>query len=98
MNRAGVNGSKRETLAIGEIRVGKVTDDPTNLRRIAGGRIPPAVIDRYVMQYLLKTDAQMQNKQSLPQFNAGVLEDKKLFLCFRRRTDEGYVQHRSWTD
>ncbi len=67
--------------ARGEIRVEEVTDDATNLRKIAGGRIPLAVIDRYVMQYLLKTE--LQDKQGLLQFNARLLEDKKLFLCFR---------------
>lgn len=70
--------------AKGDIRVEAVTDDATNLRKIIGGRITMAVIDRYVMQYLLHTDPDLKKKKDQLGFNDRLLEEKQLHICFRK--------------
>lgn len=70
--------------AAGELRVEPVNDDATNLRKVAGGRIPLAVIDRNVMGYLLANDAALKPQADQLQFNARLLEDKQLYIAFQR--------------
>lgn len=68
----------------GRLNVEAVNDDATNLRKVAGGRIPLAVIDRNVMSYLLTNDASLKSQAGQLQFNARLLEDKQLFIAFQR--------------
>lgn len=70
--------------AAGDLKVEPVNDDATNLRKVAGGRIPLAVIDRNVMGYLLANDAGLKAQQGQLQFNARLLEDKQLYIAFQR--------------
>jgi polar amino acid transport system substrate-binding protein len=73
--------------AQGKIKVEPVTDDATNLLKISGNRIKCAVIDKYVMQYILNTDPRLKDAGSMIQFNKKPLEDKKLYICFKKSDD-----------
>jgi polar amino acid transport system substrate-binding protein len=70
--------------AAGELKVEAVNDDATNLRKVAAGRLPLAVIDRHVMGYLLANDAALKSDADKLQFNARLLEDKQLYIAFQR--------------
>lgn len=59
-----------------------VRDDVTNLRKIAGGRLGLAVIDRHVMAHLLADNPDI--RASALRFNANVLENKTLHVCFSK--------------
>lgn len=70
--------------AEGKLSVEVVNDDATNLKKVAAGRIPLAVIDRYVMNYLLSHDASLKSLADKLQFNAKLLEDKQLYIAFQK--------------
>lgn len=70
----------------GELSVEPVTDDATNLRKVAGGRIPLAVIDSNVLEYLLSDE--LSNLKGEVQMNDKLLEEKELFVAFTRN-DKG---------
>jgi polar amino acid transport system substrate-binding protein len=83
-----INTTDFDNLAAkGTIKVEPVTDDATNLLKISGNRIKCAVIDKYVMQYILNTDPRLKDASNLIQFNKKLLEDKKLYICFKRSED-----------
>lgn len=69
--------------ADGRLKVEPVPDDTTNLRKVAGKRMPLAVIDKNVMNYLLDNTPELGDAKSVLQFNSKILEDKKLYICFR---------------
>ncbi len=71
-------------VAAGSINAEPVVEDAINLRKVAASRIPLAVIDKYVLQYILKTDRHLINKSHLLQFNSRLMETKKLYLCFQK--------------
>lgn len=73
--------------ASGALKVEPVVDDLTNLRKVGGGRIPAAVIDRNVMAYLLKHEASLADAAGVLQFNGRLLENKTLHVCFRKDAD-----------
>jgi len=73
--------------AAGLLKVEPVVEDSINLRKVAARRIPLAVIDKYVLQYILKTDENLIPKSHLLQFNPRLLESKKLYLCFQKSDD-----------
>jgi polar amino acid transport system substrate-binding protein len=70
--------------AAGRLTVDSVGDDLTNIRKVAAGRIPLAVIDRHVLDYLLRTEPGLQPIADRLQFNARLLEDKQLYVAFQR--------------
>lgn len=70
--------------ASGALKAEPVTDDLTNVRKVAAGRIPLAVIDKNVLSYMLQTDASLAALKDKLQFNAKLLEDKKLYIAFQR--------------
>ena len=59
-------------------------DDVKNLLKLAAGRIDVAVVDVNVYNYLAKNDASVKGVAAQLQVNAKVLEDKKLFVCFKK--------------
>ncbi|NQD36445.1 transporter substrate-binding domain-containing protein [Permianibacter sp. IMCC34836] len=61
-----------------------VTSDAQNLNKVAAKRIPVAIIDQNVMNYLLGNDASLAAAKGKLEFNSKVLEDKKLYICFRK--------------
>ena len=60
------------------------TSDENNLKKLVGGRIDLAVVDKNVMNYLFKTNLSLAEKANDAQFNSTLLEDKKLFICFKK--------------
>ncbi|MEQ6885702.1 transporter substrate-binding domain-containing protein [Salicola sp. Rm-C-2C1-2] len=70
----------------GEIETQPVTNDATNLRKVAGGRIPLAVIDSNVFDYLVSD--QLSNLEGKLQMNDKLLEQKELYVAFSRN-DQG---------
>lgn len=82
-------------VAAGRIAVDAANSDAQNLQKLAHGRIDLAVIDRNVLHQLLKGAAPRQasngaksgvDGQELAglQFNGHVLENKELYICFKR--------------
>lgn len=61
-----------------------VTSDAQNLNKVAAKRIPVAIIDQNVLNYLLNNDASLAAAKGKLEFNGKVLEDKKLYICFRK--------------
>ena len=70
--------------ASGELKVDPVVDDLTNIKKVAAGRIPLAVIDKNVLAYLLATEASLASAKDKVKFNDRPLEDKKLYVAFQR--------------
>lgn len=68
----------------GEIKTEAVISDKNNLLKVINGRLDLAVIDRNVMDYLFRTDSSLRGKQSKASFNSKLLEDKKLYICFKK--------------
>lgn len=66
----------------GRIEADEVTSDETNVRKVAGKRIPMAVIDENVLDYLLANDPDLSDARDQVQFNDKLLEDKELFVAF----------------
>lgn len=66
------------------LKTSTTTSDTKNLLKLVNGRIDLAVVDKNVMNYLFKTDKGLAKKTSNAQFNATLLEDKKLFICFKK--------------
>jgi len=65
----------------GRIKADASDSDLTNLRKLAAGRLDGAVIDRYVLEYLRKTEASLKANADKLRFAAKPLEDKQLFVC-----------------
>jgi len=60
------------------------TTDEKNLKKLVSKRVDLAVVDKNVMNYLFKTNQSLAQKASEAQFNSTLLEDKKLFICFKK--------------
>ena len=71
------------------LKTSSTLNDTANLRKLISGRVDLAVIDKYVMEHLLKTDKNLVTKADEIQFNSRILENKKLYICFNK-TAEGY--------
>jgi len=72
----------------GILSVERAGADIYNVRKVAAGRFPLAVIDRHVLFWLLDTDESLKNFRSQLQFNSTLLDSRQLYLCFQK-TDEG---------
>lgn len=84
-----VNTVAFDTLAAqGKLRVEPCTDDETNLRKLAGGRIDMAVIDAAVFRYLVDHTPDLAPQSASFHLNPRTLEEKDLFIGFRT-DDEG---------
>ncbi|WP_159084468.1 substrate-binding periplasmic protein [Dongshaea marina] len=73
-----------DMVASGGLKADAARSDMANLQKVGAGRIQLAVIDENVMHYLLKTEPALKRYADKIGFNAKVLEDKKLYVCFRR--------------
>ncbi|MDR3517971.1 MAG: transporter substrate-binding domain-containing protein [Azospirillaceae bacterium] len=71
----------------GRLKVEEAADDITNLRKVAHGRIPAAVIDANVMSYLIAADADLSGRRDTLVFDGTSLENKTLHVCFRKDED-----------
>lgn len=76
----------------GEQEVQEVTLDKQNIFKVAGGRLPLAIIDHYVFDYLMSTDKSLANYKDRVQLNGKLLEDKLLFVCFKRNKQGSELQ------
>lgn len=74
-------------VAAGRLMTDPAIDDVSNLRKVIAKRIPVSVVDRNVMQYLLRTDSSLIAQGGILEFNARLLEDKSLHVCFRKTPD-----------
>jgi len=66
------------------LKISSTINDAANLKKLMSQRIDLAVIDKNVMHYLFKTDPSLSKKSSLAQFNKMILEDKNLYICFKK--------------
>jgi polar amino acid transport system substrate-binding protein len=65
-------------------KVDVAIDDSKNLLKLGGGRLDLAVVDSNVFNYLMKTDPELKPYVGKLGMNPKVLEDKKLFICFKK--------------
>lgn len=79
-------------VADGRIKAKAVTSDSTNLVKLANGRLDLAVVDENVMNYLKRTDARLKPIADKIEFNNKLLEDKKLFICFKKNAEGKKLQ------
>ena len=79
--------------AAGELQVETVTADESNILKVAARRIRLAVIDRHVLEYLFEHDAKLADAKGVIQFNANMLEEKQLFVCFRRSPENEQLRN-----
>ena len=63
-------------------------DDQQNLIKLAARRVPLALVDRRVFDYLVRHDPAVRKVAAKLRFHPRLLESKLLFVCFRR-TPEG---------
>lgn len=59
-------------------------DDVKNLMKLAAGRVDVAVVDVNVFNYLAKNEPAIKAIAGQLQVNAKKLEDKKLYVCFKK--------------
>lgn len=83
------NGPEFDSLmAQGKLETEGAATDLDNLRKVAIGRLPLAVVDHAVMEYYAATDAVVRERRTEIQFNAKPLVDLTLHVCFKK-TPEG---------
>ncbi|MEW5774597.1 MAG: transporter substrate-binding domain-containing protein [Thermodesulfobacteriota bacterium] len=70
--------------AAGQLAVDPASDDETNIRKVAVGRLALAVIDANVFRYLVANKPDLGKLKDKVQVNAKILENKGLFICFRK--------------
>jgi polar amino acid transport system substrate-binding protein len=73
-----------QLVAEGKIKTEAVGTDLENALKVADGKIPVAVIDSLVLDYLVRTEAALKGKGDKLKMNAKLLEDKKLHVVFAR--------------
>lgn len=79
-----VNTAKFDQMVAEEkLKADPVVNDVTNIKKILKNRLKLAVIDEYVMKYLLTQELKMDLAQAPIQFNQRLLDSKGLFICFR---------------
>ena len=71
-------------IADGRLFASEAPDDSKNLLKLAAGRLDVAVVDAAVFEYLLRNDPAVQVVSSELEVNAQVLEDKRLYVCFKK--------------
>lgn len=82
-----------QLVAEGKIKTEAVATDNENAAKVAAGKIPAAVIDSLVLDYLIRTAPELKGKGDKLKMNAKLLEDKKLHVVFAR-TPSGTVARR----
>lgn len=75
-------------VAAGKLKVAEVISDKNNIQKAAFGRIDMAVIDRNVLEYSIKTDPDLKKVADKVSFNDKLLEDKKLYVCFKHSKED----------
>ncbi|MBU6954371.1 ABC transporter substrate-binding protein [Hahella sp. HN01] len=67
-----------------QLNASEAGDDVKNLMKLVSDRIDLAVVDKNVMKYLLSTEASLKSAAGAIEFNPTLLEDKKLYICFKK--------------
>ncbi|PID28545.1 MAG: ABC transporter [Candidatus Cloacimonadota bacterium] len=73
----------------GEFKSERALNDLMNLKKIIKGRVDCAVIDKFVLQYFLKYESDLKESKDLLQFNEKILENRKIYVCFSKKTKRG---------
>ncbi|MGQ9365670.1 substrate-binding periplasmic protein [Azospirillum sp. ST 5-10] len=71
-------------VASGALAADKANSDTTNLKKLLARRIDLAVIDRAVMDDLLRTTPDLKAQAAALRFNPTILEEKSLHIAFRK--------------
>lgn len=71
----------------GWVRAIPANDDVTNLKKLLRRRIDAAVIDKFVLSYLVKTEPSLKSGGEKLRFDERPLEQKTLFVCFKDVAD-----------
>ena len=80
-----VNTAEFDAMAAkGELNTSAASSDTKNLLKLVSGRLDLAVIDKNVMTYLLQSDPELKAHADKLEFNNTLLEDKKLYICFKK--------------
>jgi len=83
------NGSAFDALVSEDIlHVQPAPADIDNMRMVARGRIPVAVVERSVFDYTLLTDPDLHQKRDDLEFNSRLIAQLPLYICFKK-TAEG---------
>jgi len=89
-----LNTPEFDTLVInGVLHTEEAPSDQLNLRKVAAGRLPMAVVDPDVLDYYLKQDPELSKRRSAFHLPAHIIGSLKLVACFKR-TEEG----KKWRD
>lgn len=67
----------------GVLQVVRAPDDTQNLQNLLDGRIDLAVIDRNVMEWLLRRDPALSGRLNAVRFNPRPIAERPLYACFR---------------
>jgi len=73
-------------------RVDYASSDKQNLLKLAAKRVPLALIDRRVFEYLVRHDSQLAAIGPELHFNPRLIEMKNLYVCFRRNAEGDRVR------
>jgi polar amino acid transport system substrate-binding protein len=73
-----------EMIDKGQIKADVAPTDLSNMLKLDAGRVDLAVMDRFVFQALKKTAPALAEKKQNLVFNSRLLEEKELFVCFRK--------------
>ena len=85
-----INTKRFDEMVKAEVLTAPTTlNDTTNLKKLVGRRVDIAVVDKHTMNFLFKTDPALARHAEEVQFNAKILAEKKLYICFNK-TEEGY--------
>ncbi|OOE33445.1 substrate-binding periplasmic protein [Salinivibrio kushneri] len=71
-----------ERIANGTLKSSAVTSDTQNLQKVGRARIPLAVVDANVLDYLKENDPALSAVKANLQMNKKLLVDKKLYIAF----------------
>lgn len=79
------NGAEFDALAkAGELLVDTSPSDNINIRKLLGGRVRAAVVDRIVLRYLLLTDPELAAGRARVAFHETPLAQLNLYVCFQK--------------
>ncbi|MCK7595190.1 substrate-binding periplasmic protein [Pseudomarimonas salicorniae] len=80
-----VNTAKFDQLvAAGTIKTEASATDLENILKVAQKKVPAAVVDSLVLDYLVRTAPELRGKGDQLKMNSKLLEDKKLHVVFAR--------------
>jgi ABC-type amino acid transport/signal transduction systems, periplasmic component/domain len=89
-----LNTPEFDTLVInGVLHTEEAPSDLLNIRKVAAGRLPMAVVDPDVLDYYLKQEPELVKRRSAFHLPAHIIGSLKLVACFKR-TPEG----KKWRD